>query len=51
MTVDRLLTEIEDRFGARAADGLQVLTSATLVSRPFDPGLGIVLIADSESDV
>ncbi len=50
MTVDRLFQEIEQRFDARVADGMQVLTAGALVNRPFDPGLGILLVPQPQSD-
>jgi tetrapyrrole methylase family protein/MazG family protein len=49
MTVDQLLTEIETRFGARPGAGLQLLTASRLVDRPFDPGLGVLLLPDGHS--
>jgi len=47
--MDRLLDEIEARFGVSAAQGVQVLSARTLVARPFDPGLALVLVPDIAS--
>ena len=45
--MDRLLDEIEARFGVSAAQGVQVLSARTLVARPFDPGMALVIVPDS----
>jgi MazG family protein len=39
-----LLDELEARHGVRAADGLQLLSPAALVRRPFDAGLPLLLL-------
>jgi tetrapyrrole methylase family protein/MazG family protein len=44
--MDSLLDEIEARFGVSAAQGLQVLSVRTLVARPFDPGMALVVMPD-----
>jgi len=41
--MDRLLDEIEARFGVTAAQGVQVLPARTLVARPFDPGMALIV--------
>lgn len=42
--MDELLAQVEARFGVAAADGLQLLTAAALVARPFDPGMALVIV-------
>jgi tetrapyrrole methylase family protein/MazG family protein len=44
--MDRLLDEIEARFGVSAAHGLQLLSARTLVARPFDPGMALAVVPD-----
>jgi MazG family protein len=39
-----LLDELEARHGVRAADGLQLLSPAALVRRPFDAGLPLLVL-------
>jgi tetrapyrrole methylase family protein/MazG family protein len=41
-----LLDELRSRFGVTAANGVQVLTPAGVVARPFDPGMAVLLVAD-----
>jgi tetrapyrrole methylase family protein/MazG family protein len=48
--MDAFLTEVESRFGVGPRDGLQLLTTAALVARPFDPGMAILLVADAPGD-
>ncbi|MEP7378145.1 MAG: MazG family protein, partial [Chloroflexota bacterium] len=48
--MDRLLDEVESRFGVTAADGLQLLSSGTLVARPFDPGMALVIVGGSAAE-
>jgi tetrapyrrole methylase family protein/MazG family protein len=38
------LDEVERRFGVNATDGLQLLSAGTLVARPFDPGMALVIL-------
>jgi len=45
--MDRLLDDVEARFGVSAAQGVQVLSARTLVARPFDPGMALVIVPDS----
>jgi tetrapyrrole methylase family protein/MazG family protein len=45
--MDALLDEVRSRFEVGPADGLQLLTPAALVARPFDPGMAMLLVADS----
>src|SRR6266542_2629100 len=45
--MDRLLDEIQARFGITAAEGLQVLSVRTLVARPFDPGMALIVVPDT----
>jgi len=40
----QVLDEVEARFGVTAADGLQLLSAGTLVARPFDPGMALVIV-------
>ena len=47
--MDRLLDEIEARFGVSAAAGLQVLSARTLVARPFDPGMALIVVPDGSA--
>ncbi|MEA2676669.1 MAG: tetrapyrrole methylase family protein / MazG family protein [Chloroflexota bacterium] len=42
--MDELLARVETRFGVTAADGLQLLSLHTLVARPFDPGMALVIV-------
>src|SRR5688500_19684496 len=42
--MDELLAQVEARFGVTAADGLQLLSAAALVARPFDPGMALVIV-------
>jgi MazG family protein len=44
--MDQLLAELEARFGIDPADGLQILSPAAIVRRPFDPGLPLLLLPD-----
>jgi len=46
MDSPRLLDELRSRFGVRAIDGAQLLTTAGLLKRPFDPGMAVVLLPD-----
>ncbi|CAN5823931.1 hypothetical protein BH24CHL5_BH24CHL5_05790 [soil metagenome] len=43
--MNQLLDELAARFGVGPADGVQVLTPAALLTRPFDPGMALVLVA------
>ncbi len=47
--MDRLLDEIEARFGVTAAEGLQVLSARALVARPFDPGMALIIVTDDST--
>lgn len=47
MHVPELLDELRSRFGVRPADGVQLLTPAGLLVRPFDPGMAVVLLPDA----
>jgi tetrapyrrole methylase family protein/MazG family protein len=42
--IQSLLDELERRFGASINDGLQFLTTAAVLRRPFDPGVAVVLL-------
>ena len=42
--MDELLAQVQARFGVTAADGLQLLSAAALVARPFDPGMALVIV-------
>jgi MazG family protein len=44
--MDALINEVESRFGVGPAAGLQLLTAAALVARPFDPGMALLLVAE-----
>ena len=44
--MESLLDELSARFGIGAADGVQVLSVAALASRPFDPGMTLVVMPD-----
>jgi MazG family protein len=48
--MDKLLHEVEARFGVTAADGLQLLSAGTLVARPFDPGMALVIVPGTAAD-
>ncbi len=41
-----LFDELRTRFGVRPPDGAQLLTTAGLLRRPFDPGMAVVLLPD-----
>jgi tetrapyrrole methylase family protein / MazG family protein len=43
-----LLLELESVHGVRAADGLQLISPLALVKRPFEPGLPVLLIPESQ---
>ena len=47
MHILELLDELGSRFGLRPADGVQLLTPAGLLVRPFDPGMAVVLLPDA----
>jgi tetrapyrrole methylase family protein/MazG family protein len=42
--VSGLLQELQARFGVGPSDGLQFLSAAALLRRPFDPGMAVVLL-------
>ena len=42
--IEAALRDLESRYGVTAADGLQVVTAATLPRRPFDPGWGLLIV-------
>jgi MazG family protein len=44
VTVGEAIAALLDRHGVSMADGLQVVTSATLLARPFDPGMGLLIV-------
>jgi len=44
-----LLGEVEARFGVSAADGVQVLAVSSLIARPFDPGIALLVVPDGSS--
>jgi tetrapyrrole methylase family protein/MazG family protein len=44
-SLSQVLDEVETRFGVTAADGLQLLSAGTLVARPFDPGMALVIVS------
>jgi tetrapyrrole methylase family protein/MazG family protein len=44
-----VLDELETQHGVRATDGVQILTVAALVARPFDPGIALVVVPDGSS--
>jgi tetrapyrrole methylase family protein/MazG family protein len=41
-----LLDDAEARFGVTATDGVQVLAAVALISRPFDPGIALIVVPD-----
>jgi len=48
--MDELIAELERGFGLRVADGLQLLSPAAVVSRPFDPGLPLLLVPSADDE-
>lgn len=42
--VGEMLDELRARFAVGPTDGLQFLTSAALLRRPFDPGMAVVIV-------
>jgi len=42
--VQPLLDELRSRFGVEPTDGLQLLTPAGVLRRPFDPGMAVLLL-------
>jgi tetrapyrrole methylase family protein / MazG family protein len=51
MQVQVLVSELHQRFGFRAGEGLQLLTADGLLRRPFDPGMAVVLLpADGDAN-
>lgn len=49
-SLSEVLDEVEARFGVTAANGLQLLTAGTLVARPFDPGMALVIIGGANGN-
>jgi len=47
--VQTLLDELRSRFGVDPTDGLQLLTPAGVLRRPFDPGMAVLLLPDADS--
>jgi len=47
--VQILLDEVRSRFGVDPTDGLQLLTPAGVLRRPFDPGMAVLLLQDADS--
>ncbi len=45
--MEQLLEELSARFGVTPGDGVQLLTPASVLSRPFDPGMAVVLLPDA----
>jgi tetrapyrrole methylase family protein / MazG family protein len=43
-TLDELLRELESGHGIRVEDGLQLLGPEALLTRPFDPGMPVLLL-------
>ena len=39
-----LLDEVTARFGVSVADGIQLLSPAALLARPFDPGMAVLIV-------
>jgi tetrapyrrole methylase family protein/MazG family protein len=48
--VQQLLDELKERFGFSVGEGLQVLTPAAIMSRPFDPGLAVLMLPGDLED-
>ncbi len=46
--LDARLAEVERRFGYRAADGIQVLGTPALLTRPWDPGWPLLILPAEE---
>ena len=44
--METVLAELTARFGVSAADGVQLLTPAALLSRPFDPGIAVLVMPE-----
>ena len=44
--MERVLDELRTRFGVSAAEGVQLLTPAAVLRRPFDPGMAAVLLPE-----
>ena len=44
--MESLLDEVSARFGVTVADGVQVLARHALVTRPFDPGMALIVVPD-----
>jgi len=38
------IDEVQRRFGADPADGLQILSTTSALSVPFDPGMALLLV-------
>jgi tetrapyrrole methylase family protein/MazG family protein len=49
MQVQALLDELQARFNAGVGDGLQMLTPAGVLRRPFDPGIAAVIVPETPS--
>jgi tetrapyrrole methylase family protein/MazG family protein len=50
MQVSQLLESLEQRFNIRSSDGLQLLTAAGILRRPFDPGISVLLLPVDASE-
>lgn len=46
MQVPEVIEEVRSRFGVRPSDGMQLLTAAAMLRRPFDPGMALILLPD-----
>ncbi len=46
--MDALLAEMSSRFGLSAAQGIQLLTPTAVLTRPFDPGMAVLITPDAE---
>jgi tetrapyrrole methylase family protein/MazG family protein len=42
--MQRLIDELKSRFGVEPADGLQIISTASALSAPFDPGMAVLLL-------
>src|SRR6186713_3083256 len=42
--MQRLIDELKSRFGVDPADGLQIISTASALRVPFDPGMALLLL-------
>jgi tetrapyrrole methylase family protein/MazG family protein len=46
--MQQLIDELDRRFGVRPADGLQILSAETMARLPFDPGIPVLVVPNTD---